>query len=684
MQYSASPKHTTQQKQLICLRILAHTLGLTVFCAGIFLVARLAILWFYGPLDSAVPTSDLWLALWTGLRFDVAIALRVLLLGVLFSLITLTLPSVVPSIFAWRCNRTLGYLLLALATILSVSNFAYVGFFDRPLDSFVFESMSYGLDIGYQSIAGINNAALTLFFCIALLMVNCLLYTKMNGWIVAQIDDSALTNRQFIGSVITSLIIIAILGRGTVSTFPLSYRHLVVSSHSQINNLVPNGIIALYYGQRNFRKSESQPPVDEQLGRQIFSRFFSREPTKDPLFKQFFTRTKPSSLLEENPPHVVLNLLESMGQALLLERFNQGDQLAGRLQQHLASDIYFKHFLPSNNGTQHSLISLLLNTEYSNISHSIHQHIALETSAARIFQRAGYKTVFIYSGFEGLMNRGNYLKGQGFDEFIGAHQLQRLFPTMQTSVWGGEDRYVFETAANILEAHKTGEKPLFIVNLTIVNHPPYKMPDAAAERDTEEFTLGLLDRLDTLPVESLRTYRYSNDQLGEFISRIKGSSLRDKTLIAATGDHSIRGMRFTPAEQLHQLSVPFYLYIPSRYAPRHTVNSNRVGSHKDIMPTLYHLALSDARYPNLGRNLVNPSSGPEHEFAYHTDYLLLDNVAYSSIYSTAPEGLIVTSSFDLDHPVKSISPSLRQAAAYSDMLDWLTRYQLNQTVLRGD
>ena len=175
-------------------------------------------------------------------------------------------------------------------------------------------------------------------------------------------------------------------------------------------------------------------------------------------------------------PHVVLNLVESMANTLLSTDFSGDINLAGELQKHLTEDYYFDRFLPAHDDTQKSLVSLLVNTEYSAISHSRHQTVPLKTSAARVFKNAGYKTVFVYAGFEGLSNRSKYFKTQGFDVFVGAHQLADIYPEMESSVWGGEDQFVFHEVYKHLERHIKGEQPLFIVTLTVTNHPPYNLP----------------------------------------------------------------------------------------------------------------------------------------------------------------------------------------------------------------
>ena len=273
-------------------------------------------------------------------------------------------------------------------------------------------------------------------------------------------------------------------------------------------------------------------------------------------------------------------------------------------------------------------MSLLVNTEHSSISHATYQHIPLQTSVARVFKKAGYKTLFVYSGFEELSNRSKYFKTQGFDEFIGAQRLTELYPGMHNTIWGGEDKFLFDEVYKQLSNTQKGDKPLFIVTLTVTNHPPYKLP-LEHSLDLTDIPQRLMSRLQDLPEKSLDTYFYTNDQLGRFISKIKASHLKETTIIAATGDHAVRGMYFNTDERLHEISVPLYLYLPRNYQPSGVVDTQQIASHKDIMPTLYNNALSEASYLNMGRDLLDPITKQSiHNFAYHADYVLADNKAY--------------------------------------------------------
>jgi phosphoglycerol transferase MdoB-like AlkP superfamily enzyme len=665
----------------VYLQTLASIAMLMLLATLIFTLARLAAWAAYIPSEEHLVNAELWDALWIGFRFDLAFAARGMVLALLASLVALPFSPWLASP-AWLITRCLGRLVLLLAVLFSVINFVYLDFFSRPIDSFAFSGMQYGTATAWQTVSSISNFPVVLGTAIFAAVLSLHLYGTWERKITAAVDANLGKVKITPALIFIPLLVIAMIGRGTVTTFPLSYRHLAVSSDSSLNNIVPNGLVALYYGYKDFKKSRHMLPADDAEGRLLFETFYGQAAKPGALFPQFFSTTATSDFLESNPPNVVFNLVESMGQALLLEQFSEGVDLRGKMATHLDEDIYFGRFLPGQNDTQKSLTSLMLNTEYGDISRSGYKDIELQTSAAKVFRDAGYRTVFVYGGFEGLMNRGSYFRAQGFEEFIGARKLKSLFPEMEESVWGGDDKYVFEQVWNILTQQSDDPRPLFIMTLTITNHPPYKWP-AHHQKSPLELNSALADRLQNLSPDSLETYLYTNNLLGQLISRTKRSKLKSNTIIAATGDHSIRGMRFDRSEQLHRLSVPFYLYIPDNYKPIKQPDTEQVASHKDVMPTLFNLALSNARYVNLGRNLlVDSAANRAHDFAYNANYLVLNNAAYSlsavqTLTGDTAQGIKLSNDFHLTRESAKLDVGgVRQAQIYPAILDWLTRYQL--------
>ena len=675
----SSETNANNYNRITLIRILVLIGCLALICSGLFFIARLATLVLYSSIDNAVTNPEVWQALWMGLRFDIATTLRLSLLSLLLSLICALLPFRKASQLAWWSTVVLGYVLIALALFFAISNIMYISFFDRPIDSFAFQGLTYGWQIAAKSIAGLDNFIVSLLAILVLMPISLLLYRRLLAVIGKNAWGNSLATTRYALLIVLYLTVFVLLGRGTVTTFPLSHRHMTISAETDVNNLIANGVIATYYGYQEFKKSRTLAAADDAEGRALFQSFFGYEPTSENLFAQFFTTSNKSDFLQKNPPHVVLHLVESMGQALLLDRFNGGFDTAGALRQHLDKDLYFSSFLPSSDSTQKSLMSIMLNTEYSNISRSTHQQIPLETSAPRIFKRAGYRTLFVYAGFEGENNNANYLRQQGFDEFIGAHKLKTLYPKMGDSVWGGEDKYVYDYVWDTLSKSDQQDKPLFIVSLSVTNHPPYVLPKTTTQ-PAEQINQTLVARLQNLPPVSVETFKYTNEHLGTLLSQVKQSNLKNNIIMAFTGDHAIRGMSFSATEQLHQISVPFYLYVPNQYMPDNEVDTQQIASHKDIMPTLYNLALSDAKYPNLGRHLLAPADpASPHNFAYHSHYFVMDNVIYNPTADQQIMGRKVLPNLDItDEKYPATGKKYQGASQYSDVLNWMTRYQLEK------
>jgi len=124
--------------------------------------------------------------------------------------------------------------------------------------------------------------------------------------------------------------------------------------------------------------------------------------------------------------------------------------------------------------------------------------------------------------------------------------------------------------------------------------------------------------------KNLLAYQYANSCLGEFIENIKNSSLGENTIIVATGDHTNQSLfDFTDQDLLKKYSVPLIFYLPEKYRPDHAVNTARFGSHKDIFPTVFNLALSNTPYLNTGFDLL--SGEDKHNFGIYTFSLAINS-----------------------------------------------------------
>jgi len=415
-----------------------------------------------------------------------------------------------------------------------------------------------------------------------------------------------------------ALLAIFFLGiRQSVSTFPLQSHDTAVSTSQSINFLTTNGVYALKtaFSERGKAENLQQSALDvvKELGYNNAAEAANDYFRKDELpanlsneiaIEKLYSLTPENVYLEKNQPNVVFVFMESMSNYNMTFDSEQTN-LMGRLKPHFKSDIVFRNFVSSGNTTIQSLEFLLTNSPIS-LTQSPYRFQPLPTGTAFPFKRSGYETTFITGGETSWRNIHELAPNQGFDKLLGKHDIYSDIKNSEGNHWGAYDEHLFEYAFKKLSA--TNKAPQFMFIQTTSNHTPFDLPStykpANIALSAEVKKRLLVD--ESLAIKNLNCLQYSNDCLGAFLDRIKHSSLAKNTIVVATGDHNnLMLFDFDESRQLDQRGVPLYMYVPERYQLRGSIDTSRYGSHKDIFPTIYHLALSDTRYFNIGNNLLD-------------------------------------------------------------------------------
>lgn len=333
----------------------------------------------------------------------------------------------------------------------------------------------------------------------------------------------------------------------------------------------------------------------------------------------------------DRPPHVVLVVMESFSEYLL--RWQSPDfDLLGALAPYWERGWVFERFLPSDNGSAGSILSLAVNLPYrpgtKQLSQSDERGKAFSSASGTLFAKAGYETRFLYGGPLEWRSVGEFLPLQGFQEVVGQAQILAelgLDEESAASDWGIFDEHLFTAAARRLESAKT---PQFIVLFTTTNHPPHELPPDCPPQSLQPPVelLARIRELDPLQRLQLRTYHYACNQFGQFLQRLEKDGLLGQVVVGATGDHTIGGgIPFTSSELLLERAVPFFLLAPPAQARQFQPNFNRPGSHKDVVPTLVHLAgLGNGQYRGIGCSLLDETATP---FGYNPSGLFMDENA---------------------------------------------------------
>ena len=652
------------------IRLLFRLLWLQVaWLVLILLSARYLMFQQFADPQTLVGQADDVRRMWvTGIRYDLRIAGMALAPLLLSGLLLAAWHN------SWQVWRRLAPLFIALVSLIvaaaAIGNFYYYQTYHHHFDVFAFglfeDDTSAVLANMGQDYPVIRASLLAL---LAAVIPALLAHYQMR-----------LTSHKrpmpwafFVAYVLIGVSLMFVFARGSVSTFPLRRGNAQVSELSVLNQLTPNALMALDWAWKDKKRDVQFTTVSQQQGQQL-------QHTLN--FASLNGHTQRNDYLTQQPPHVVLAMMESLGSNMLAFDQPSNNDLLGRLRPHFADDFLFTRFLSQDNGTAPSLAALFFNSPVQSISHSSAQHIDLDTPFD-IYNKAGYRNIFISPGNMMWRNLVNYLPLQGVDAVYDQNALLDYYPEAEQYMtdWGLPDEYAYRLAETLLAE---SEQPLFISILTVTNHPPYVTPNTYSPKPititpqyAQHIEAGSIE-----PYEILTTFQYAADALGGFIDHIKDSSLANRTLIAATGDHQMRRIKaFYPNEQVLDRGVPFYLYVPKpildsldwRFDPL------RVGSHKDIMPTLYHYSLSQQPYLALGgRNMLAPQDDAARAFGYNVLLWIDQQGAYVLNDPPVFYPWLTSDSLLLDNePVQPVAPKqAARIAAYPQLLRW----HINQQV----
>jgi phosphoglycerol transferase MdoB-like AlkP superfamily enzyme len=467
--------------------------------------------------------------------------------------------------------------------------------------------------------------------------------------------------------------------RGTLRRTPLRQRDRMVSSLPLLNKAVPNGLMALGWAITNYRDTPNYLPVPASEGKDLATAAIGSDCLSE--------KTPENIWLAKNPPHVVALIMEAFGSNML--EFDRPDEtdLLGSFRPHLEEDFVFKRFLSEDNFTMPALARQFFFCPDESISRGKFKSIKLGGTPFDTFNQNGYDTVFLYPGHGSWHDLRQYLSLHDvgrtifLTDFIDLLKNEKPDIYSDVSARGLPDEYVFPLVQKLLE---NSAKPMFIVVLTLTNHLPDKPPPSYKDRypiNPDEELLEQLSAQKSVKLDMLRGYQYANNCVGDFVSAIKNGPLADKTVIGAFGDHRVISLKAKHPEGMAlDRAVPFYLYVPKPILAhaKHRYDPERVGSTKDIMPTLYGLSLSQASYYSVGgRNLLAEDDDPGRAFGYNARLFINADGAcgvgedYSGAWHTFAQGMVLGN----DH-----QPIPTAVAEKISAYEKLYRWQINARV----
>ncbi|EGR1113153.1 sulfatase-like hydrolase/transferase [Vibrio cholerae] len=635
------------------------------FSISLLLISRVI---FFLHINNVLPqdgvTDDIWRAFWVGGRFDAkvtAIAYSPLLLSGLIA-------AAFSQLYLRWLKFALGYhsVIGCLYAIGCILNYYYYKTYGSHVDLFIFGLWE---DDSKAVLVNIWRDYPIIRSLLLAVLVGAIAYVSSRWYLRSTLGQ--LNTRMYWHWSITSLVIVFsivgtfLIARGSLDSHPLKRYHASVSQYKPLNMMTPNVFMALDWATTDYKEQRRFDPVSQRVLTAQMEKMLG-QPTPN-----YHVPTNP--FLADNPPHVVVAMMESMGMNILVEDDPQTNDLLGSLRPYWGNGFLFERFMAGTSATIDSIVMTLFHSPVATISHSSVQNIALPSSAVLPYKRAGYEVTFLYGGNGMWRNLANYLPVQGFDRVYDENDIIEAFPeaAQYSGTWGVPDGYLFKYANKVLEEAK---KPTLIFIMTVTNHSPYKVPDYYQPKPTamSERLSSLIGYQGDQAKVLLNTFQYASDALGQFIGRVKASDkLKDNTVIAVTGDHRMRySSTDEPTEYGLTFAVPFFLDVPQPILD-HTPFSydpQRIGSHRDLFPTLYHFSLSNQDYISLGGENLLAKDG-------------VSNIGFNASRTISEKGAFSSSGSGLFYAWDEHNALLNQARPEKNPpqeTDWGKEYSLLQ------
>jgi phosphoglycerol transferase MdoB-like AlkP superfamily enzyme len=572
-----------------------------------------------------------------GFRFDLKLLSSILIL-------VFWLPVV---IFSWFVAEKYFSLYLRVAlkifmvfvVFLIFVDIGYIFYFQKPIDVLIFGLFEDDTSAVISTIFDDYNLLLLFAGFIVTAVIMLWLFSKLlasprfkfNKAAESKVRPVAGTKRQLIAWFI-SFLFLFVLARGSLDSFPLQRKHASVSDNTFLNQMVMNSAFNLYYAYRDkgvnnqaiFKQDILKANKLSSLQELIASAGYS---DKQPLQRT----TVANEALEKARLHVIFVLMEGWSSQIALAQ-SEDNNVLGEFERHAQVDHFYPRFFANQYATNPSVEALLLSSPITPLSQSVANETHFSLSNVLPFKRQDYQTLFLSGGYSSWRNHNNFWLKQGFDRYLGRSQIENYFNVdASDNPWGVYDEFLFKYLKQaLLDAEKENRLSFNFV-LTTNNHPPVRLPESYRAPPLDVTAYGI-DKADQKKHSMLTGYHYQSDQLGRFLSWLKNSEFKDKVIVVATGDHPLRHFADNKAavKKFLHYSVPAYFYVPEAFDQLTKTTEDIPGSHNDLFPTLYELALSNATYYNFGQPIMEKNKADAYGWAGQGEFIFSDGVADSA------------------------------------------------------
>jgi len=561
-------------KDLIRLKIQLTCIALALL---VFSIYRVIFLIHFYPSFKNINTLQIFSAFMNGFRFD----LNAIFLTLGVSVLMMGLPF---SNKIWiKFWLSFYIIILFLLSLILHSDFVFFKFTDRHLGNEIFYLFS---ELGPVINLIVSQYGYHLLGLTVLLL--CIFKGSLFLFKKIQIHDTRRSLPINIFSQILVLIFAIFSIRGGISFHgkPINIEDAYVFSNRSYASLVLNGVFTSIHISRseklihsNFYEETEALEVAKQMC------FVESDLSLNDRYP-FFRHSKIKKNM--NKKNIVILLMESWDPRWV-NPYSEKSHITPNFEKLSTQGLLFDNFYANSDNSISAIFTLLTGVP----SVIGMPHIGKGTSVTNFnslpkeLSHVGYDSVFIQTSNRRSFRMDKVASAVTFNEYYGKEDIPLLKNYLETSSAGYDyDGLMFLKSK--LDEIKNPFLALFFSGTT--HGGPYPVLDKKFEIFPRKQELdGYLNSL-----------FYSDFSIGEFFKKAQDSEWYKDTIFIVTSDHVSRVINSKePREMFH---VPFLIYSPTLFEHK-TIHT--LGSHADLIPTIYDLLEINAEHHSFGKSLFD-------------------------------------------------------------------------------
>ncbi len=568
-------------------------LAVTLLNFVLFVLLRAVFLAVFRDSSAPLATEDLLKAFYLGTKFDLRLALLVVLPVALLG----WLPglNIVRSRFGrklWQFYLTAAAALLGFVYLADFGHFAYLRFRLNASVLEFLETPEISAVMVWQSYPVVWGALGLVVFALA--------YGGVIRLLAASTLDGAPPalvwwRRLLLAVAFGLFILLGIYGK--FAYYPLRWSEAFFTPHPLAVALGLNP--ALYFYDT---MDQSGSDFDAEAVRRDYDVVAAYlgipDPDKEAL--RFSRRVTPAARVR-GQPNVVLIFLESYA-AFKVGAFGNPLDPTPNFDALSREGWLFKRFFVPSTGTARSIFAAMFGIPDVNVGSTSSRNPFVVNQHTIVNALEDYEKLYFIGG---SANWGN-IRG------VLSHNIRNLriieegeYTSPRADVWGISDLHLFEEANRVLRVKR--KAPFFAVIQTAGNHRPYTIPEDNRGFLPAHPSVKNWGKHGFLSDAEYNSFRFMDHSLGNFFELARKEDYFKNTVFVMFGDHGLPGFpsHFPKGMGKHQLvqhQVPLLIYAPGLIKTPKEIDA--ISSELDLMPTIAGLLGRPYLNTTLGRDIL--------------------------------------------------------------------------------